>query len=153
MIITPKMIEEVHQHVVLKQLEIDKLRNAAYKNISFGPEYRALCRELDAFLRALEVIGFPGVLVAESLNETYFKFSKEHALALISQANDEPLMPVYKIVAERIEHADSEDYLIDGCGECHRMPDCACDILRAVAESKSVLREAKAKMKGGESCR
>ena len=149
MIVTPKMIEEVHRHVVLKQLEIDMLREAAHKNISFGPEYRSLCRELDAFLRALEIIGFPGVLVAESLNETHYKFSKEHALALIQQENDEPLLPVFKLVAERIEHADSEGYLMEGCGDCHRMPDCACDILRAVAESKSVLREARQKLKGG----
>ncbi len=149
MIITPDMIENVHRHVVLKQLEIDGLRNAANKDISFGQAYRSACKELDAFLRALEIIGFPGVLVAESLNETYFKFSKEHALALMQQANDEPLLPVFKLVSERIEHADSEGYLMDGCGECHRMPDCACDILRAVAESKSALREARNNLKGG----
>ena len=149
MIITSQMIENVHRHVVLKQLEIDKLRNAAHETPAFRTEYKSCCRELDAFLRALEVIGFPGVLVAESLNGTYFKFSKEHALALLQQANDEPLLPAFKLVAERIEHADSEGYLMDGCGECHRMPDCACDILRAVAESKSVLREARSNLKGG----
>ena len=136
-------VEVVWRILHVKELEIENLRvpNGHYaQHIT----HQMLCSQYDEMCRVLDGAGFPGVKVAESASETYYKFSKERALAGLNSEGRRSRLFTLEVAADRIVHADSEGYLMDGCGECHRMPDCACDMLRAVQEAKSVLQGVKA---------
>lgn len=136
-------VEVVWRIVSVKEAEIAKFRvpNGHYAQ---RVTHQMLCSQYDEMLRVLDASGFPGVSVAESASETYYKFSKERALAGLNSDGHRSRLFTLEVAADRIVHADSEGYLMDGCGECHRMPDCACDMLRTVQEAKSVLGGVKA---------
>lgn len=144
--ITPQfkgLVEVVWRIMNTKEYEIAKFRvpNGHYAQ---RMTHQMLCSQYDEMCRVLDGAGFPGVSVAESASETYYKFSKKRALAGINSEGHRSRLFTLEVAADRIIHADSEGYLMDGCGECHRMPDCACDMLRTVQEAKSVLEGVKA---------
>ena len=136
-------VEVVWRILNVKELEIAKFRvpNGHYAQ---RMTHQMLCSQYDEMCRVLDAAGFPGVSIAESASETYYKFSKERALAGLNSEGNHSRLFSLEVAADRIVNADSEGYLMDGCGECHRMPDCACDMLRAVQEAKSVLTRVKA---------
>ena len=89
--VTPRMIETVEQEISIYSAHIDAARVKANESREAYDVYEQLCmvKQLcmvrDEMLRILYLIGFPGVVYAESLSDGEYSFSKEYALALIQQ--------------------------------------------------------------------
>ena len=83
--VTPKMIETVFQEISIYSAHVDAARVNANKSKKYYDVFKQLCMVRDEMLRILYLIGFPGVVVAESLSDGEYSFSKEYALALIEQ--------------------------------------------------------------------
>ena len=83
--VTPKMIETVFQEISIYSAQIDAARVKANESKKAYDVYKQLCTVRDEMLRILYLIGFPGVVYAESLSDGEYSFSKDYALALIQQ--------------------------------------------------------------------
>lgn len=83
--VTPKMIETVFQEISIYSAHIDAARVKANESKKNYDVFKQLCMVRDEMLRILYLIGFPGVVVAESLSDGEYSFSKDYALALINQ--------------------------------------------------------------------
>ncbi len=83
--VTPKMIETVFHEISIYSAQIDAVREKANESKKYYNAFKQLCMVRDEMLRILYLIGFPGVVYAESLSYGEYSFSKEYALALIQQ--------------------------------------------------------------------
>ena len=83
--VTPRMIETVEQEISIYSAHIDAARVKANESKKAYDVYKQLCMVRDEMLRILYLIGFPGVVYAESLSDGEYSFSKEYALALIEK--------------------------------------------------------------------
>lgn len=82
--VTPKMIETVFQEISIYGAHIDAARVKASSSTKHYAVFKQLCMVRDEMLRILYLIGFPGVVYAESLSDGVYSFSKDYALALIN---------------------------------------------------------------------
>ena len=82
--VTAKMIETVFQEISIYDAHIEVAREKANKSKKAYKVYSQLCMVRDEMLRILYLIGFPGVVIAESLSEGNYSFSKDYALALVN---------------------------------------------------------------------
>ena len=83
--VTQRMIETVEQEISIYSALIDAARVEANESKKVYDVYKQLCMVRDEMLRILYLIGFPGVVYAESLSDGEYSFSKEYALALIEK--------------------------------------------------------------------
>ena len=83
--VSHKMIETVFQEISIYSAHIDAARVKANESKKNYDVFKQLCMVRDEMLRILYLIGFPGVVVAESLSDGEYSFSKDYALALINQ--------------------------------------------------------------------
>ena len=83
--VSPEMIETLFREISIYSAHIDAARANANKSKKHYDVYKQLCMVRDEMLRILYLIGFLGVVVAESLSDGEYSFSKEYALALIGQ--------------------------------------------------------------------
>ena len=87
--VTENMIETVFQEISIYSAHVDSARVNANESKKAYDVFKHLCMVRDEMLRILYLIGFPGVVIAESLSDSEYSFSKEYALELIGKKGGE----------------------------------------------------------------